>query len=92
MKVDRCVCHSITFERLKAIADQDALDLEGLRARTRCCSSCRMCEPYIRRMLRTGETVFPLDADNPALLAGDPTDLQGEEERERPGPMGPGLA
>ncbi len=69
MKVDRCVCVPVTFERLKSLAAAEHLDLDGLRAKTRCCMACKMCEPYIRRMLLTGETVFRLDGSNPAMVA-----------------------
>jgi hypothetical protein len=70
MKVDRCVCLPMTFERLKSLADEQRLDLDSLKAKTQCCMSCKMCEPYIRRMLETGETAFLLDRKNPAPIAG----------------------
>lgn len=70
MNVDRCVCLSVSFERLKAVAAADRLDFDGLKAATRCCTSCQMCEPYVRRMLKTGETVFTLDRKHPAPAAG----------------------
>jgi hypothetical protein len=70
MRVDRCVCVQVTFERLKAMADDGRLDFEALRARSQCCSACKMCEPYVRRMLLTGETSFALDRKNPAPVAG----------------------
>ena len=60
MKVDRCVCLSLTFAHLKRVAAERSLDFDALRQETRCASNCRLCESYIRRMLRTGETVFPL--------------------------------
>jgi bacterioferritin-associated ferredoxin len=70
MKVDRCVCLSVSFEQLKAVALASGLDFETLKARTRCCSNCSLCAPYVRRMLETGETVFVLDRKNPAPVAG----------------------
>src|SRR5688572_27429073 len=70
MKVDRCVCLPMTFERLKAVAEQNKLDLDALKAKTNCCMACKMCEPYVRRMLETGETAFLLDRKNPAPIAG----------------------
>ncbi len=60
----------MTFEQLKLLAERKRLDFEGLRAQTKCCMSCKMCEPYIRRMLETGETAFDLDRKNPAPVAG----------------------
>lgn len=58
MKVDRCVCMSLTFAQLKEIAQRSSLDLQGLKRETLCCSGCGLCAPYIARMLRTGETEF----------------------------------
>lgn len=52
------------------MAEQGGLDFDALQAKTRCCTACKMCEPYVRRMLLTGETVFPLDRRNPAPVAG----------------------
>jgi hypothetical protein len=60
----------MTFERLRSLAEQGGLDFDALRAKTRCCTACRMCEPYIRRMLLTGETTFSLDRKNPAPVGG----------------------
>jgi len=60
MHVDRCVCHDISFAELKAIAERDGLDFTGLRARTGCGRGCGLCEPYVRLMLRTGRTSFPV--------------------------------
>lgn len=70
MKVDRCVCHSLPFDQLKAVAAASNLDFDALKERTRCCSNCSLCEPYVRRMLETGETAFILDRKNPAPVAG----------------------
>ena len=70
MKVDRCVCLSLSFSQLKEVAEKGCLDFEGLQRATRCSTKCRMCEPYVRRMLATGETEFRLDATHPAPVAG----------------------
>ena len=72
MKVDRCVCTRTTFAQLKVIAESERLDFDALRAKTGCCAGCRLCEGYVRRMLATGETVFALDATNPAPVATPP--------------------
>lgn len=58
MAVDRCVCHAITFQSLKAIAASRGLDFNDLRAATKCCTGCGLCEPYVKLMLRTGRTEF----------------------------------
>jgi bacterioferritin-associated ferredoxin len=72
MGVDRCVCHDLSFERLLAIARAEGLDLDGLRARTRCCTACAMCEPYVREMLRTGVTDLPPMGEAGRCPAGGP--------------------
>jgi bacterioferritin-associated ferredoxin len=58
MRVDRCVCRGMSFEELKRLAKERSLDYEGLSVCTGCGTGCTLCEPYVRRMLRTGETSF----------------------------------
>ncbi len=60
MPVDRCVCHSVPFTELKKLADAGMRTIDELSERTACCTGCGMCEPYVRLMLRTGETSFPV--------------------------------
>ncbi|MFI4896698.1 MAG: hypothetical protein ACIARR_02615 [Phycisphaerales bacterium JB059] len=63
-----CVCHRVSFAELLALADrldperslgENAL-IEALSARTRCCTGCGTCRPYLRLALRTGQTRLPL--------------------------------
>lgn len=61
MEVDRCVCFEVTFDRLKRHADEHGGGYEQLRREFNCGRGCGLCIPYIRRMLRTGETSFPVD-------------------------------
>lgn len=57
--IDRCVCFRRTFVELKAIAQQTgARTLEELQEEIEFGLSCRLCNPYVRRMLQTGETKF----------------------------------
>ena len=62
MSIDRCVCTNLTFSALKHTAEREALDFEGLTACTNCCRSCALCEPYVKQMLATGRTTFPVTA------------------------------
>lgn len=64
--VDRCVCMDVTFERLHRLAAHGA-GLDELRRRTGCGAGCGLCIPYIRAMLATGRTRFPVMS--PAELA-----------------------
>jgi NAD(P)H-nitrite reductase large subunit len=57
--VDRCVCFKRPFTELLAIARKTgARTLEELQEETEFGLSCRLCNPYVRRMLVTGEEIF----------------------------------
>jgi hypothetical protein len=57
--VDRCVCFRRPFTDLLQIAKKTgARTLEELQEETEFGMACRLCNPYVRRMLVTGETSF----------------------------------
>ena len=57
--IDRCVCFGRSFDELLQIArDKQVTTLEDLQDETEFGLSCRICNPYVRRMLRTGDTTF----------------------------------
>ena len=57
--VDRCVCFQMTFAELQRVAQvHGATTLEGLQECAEFGLACRLCNPYVRRMLETGETTF----------------------------------
>ena len=58
MSVNRCICHHLMFTDLKQIAERDRLSFDELIRRTRCCTGCGLCEPYVRLMMETGKTAF----------------------------------
>jgi bacterioferritin-associated ferredoxin len=58
IRVDRCVCANRTFASLRDEAQRDGLSLEQLAERCGAGDGCRTCLPYLRRTLRTGQTVF----------------------------------
>lgn len=67
--IDRCLCEDKPFARLLDVARGEGLDLKALAEREGCGTHCGWCVAYLRRGLRTGETVFgelldkePLDA------------------------------
>jgi bacterioferritin-associated ferredoxin len=61
MPVDRCICHQITFEEIYRIAQERGLrTVEEIQTEKLCSTSCRLCQPYIEEMLRTGRTVFSI--------------------------------
>ena len=57
--VDRCFCFGRPFTELYEIAQKTkATTLEQLQEETEFGMACRLCNPYVRRMLVTGETSF----------------------------------
>lgn len=56
MAVTRCVCYEITLEELKRIASETGCSFDELSEKTGCCTGCGLCEPYVRLMLKTGQT------------------------------------
>lgn len=59
MRIDRCYCFQKTFAELKEhAAAHGAASVAELQEHVVFGQRCRLCHPYVRRMLRTGETVF----------------------------------
>ena len=59
MHIDRCLCHGTAFAALAEAARQSgATTVPELQACADFGRGCGLCHPYVRRMLRTGETVF----------------------------------
>lgn len=59
MRVDRCVCHARLFAELLAVAEREgARTIAELQAHVEFGKTCRLCRPYMRRALVTGESVF----------------------------------
>ncbi len=56
--VSGCICRSTAFAELLPRARARGWSLEELMKQTGCGAQCGLCRPYLRRMLRTGETVF----------------------------------
>ena len=68
LRVDRCICHGVTFEEVVRTAKADGLSLAQLEDRLGCGTGCGLCRPYLRRAVRTGQVVFHqivLHADEP---------------------------
>lgn len=59
IRVDRCLCHSVTFEHLKEVADSKGIvEVTDLQNIVPFGTNCGLCRPYVRQMLRTGEVIF----------------------------------
>jgi bacterioferritin-associated ferredoxin len=61
MPINRCICHKITFEELLRIAEEKGLNtVEELQAENLGSTQCKLCEPYLKKMLETGQVSFPV--------------------------------
>ena len=59
IRIDRCICFKLPFDELKRIADQaGAKTVSELQQHVDFGLECELCHPYVRRMLRNGQTVF----------------------------------
>tara|TARA_R100001143_G_C3361367_1_gene137097 strand:- start:33475 stop:33675 length:201 start_codon:yes stop_codon:yes gene_type:complete len=59
MPVDQCICHEISFAEIKKIAEEKGYtSIEEIQIAGISSTHCKMCEPYIRAMLKTGKTSF----------------------------------
>lgn len=57
--VTRCICDDITFAELKEICAKRGYSTVNQLANAQiCANNCKMCAPYIHRMLKTGKTAF----------------------------------
>jgi len=75
IRIERCVCHRVTFEEAVRTARDQGLSLAQLEDRILCGTGCGLCRPYLRRALRTGQVVFHqlvADADEPEAPADRP--------------------
>jgi bacterioferritin-associated ferredoxin len=63
--VERCVCHDVTFARISQMS-REGLTLEQIRDRTKCCTGCGTCEPYVRVVIATGRTRLPVMTEQQA--------------------------
>lgn len=59
MKIDRCYCFQKRFADLKAVAEETgAVTVQEVQQHVEFGHNCGLCHPYVRRMLRTGQTSF----------------------------------
>jgi len=57
--VDRCVCFDKSFSVLKEIMIENKITtFEGLRQRIQFSDNCKLCTPYVKLMIKTGQTEF----------------------------------
>jgi bacterioferritin-associated ferredoxin len=58
MRIDRCVCMDRSFAEAVEVSRREGLSLSQIETRMGCGTGCGLCRPYLRRALRTGQTVF----------------------------------
>jgi hypothetical protein len=76
INIDSCYCEKKSFASLISVARADNLDLAALAKREGCGTHCGWCVAYLRRGLRTGETVFH------ELLGKEPLDISPHSDAE----------
>lgn len=60
-EVTKCVCNNISFEEMKTIAVRNQIQsMEGLVSVLEVATNCRLCVPFIMKMLETGKTKFEI--------------------------------
>ncbi|MCA9312370.1 MAG: hypothetical protein KDA21_14245 [Phycisphaerales bacterium] len=78
MAVTHCLCSDTSFAAIVHLRDQ-GLTMAQIRRETGACAGCRMCEPYVRLALATGQVVFPV------LTAAQVRRVMGSPEVPPPG-------
>ena len=59
MRIERCVCHKVEFSTVKRwLAAHPDAQFPQIQQEFKCGTGCGLCAPYLRRMMRTGETVY----------------------------------
>lgn len=57
--ITKCICYDTTFSEMKIIIEKNKLNsLEELREFKQVAWNCKLCVPYINKMIETGETKF----------------------------------
>lgn len=57
--INKCVCFDTTFKEMKSIMKKyDLKNLNELRKVKEVGTNCKLCVPYIEKMISTGQTEF----------------------------------
>ena len=57
-RITHCICTGLSFRALHEQATALDLSFDQLCERTEVGQGCGLCEPYVRRTLKTGQTEF----------------------------------
>ena len=59
MLIDRCICFDVKFSEVKKIMEENDLKtIEEIQKLIDVSKNCKLCRPYIEKMIETGETEF----------------------------------
>ena len=59
MRIERCVCHKVEFSTVKRwLESHPGATFADIKQEFKCGTGCGLCAPYVRRTMRTGETVY----------------------------------
>ncbi len=59
VNITKCICYDTTFEEMKKIMiERNINTLDELKEVKMVAANCRLCIPYICKMIETGETKF----------------------------------
>lgn len=59
MLIDRCICFNVKFADVKKIMNDKRFNtLEEVQTVIDVSKNCKLCRPYIEKMIETGETEF----------------------------------
>lgn len=57
--ITKCICNDITFEEMnERVKEYKIKGIEDLRKIMTVASNCKLCLPYINKMIETGQTSF----------------------------------
>ena len=59
MKIDKCICYDRSFRRIQKESHENGIDkLEDVQHIMNICNKCKLCNPYIEEMFKTGKLSF----------------------------------
>jgi bacterioferritin-associated ferredoxin len=59
MLIDRCICFNVKFSEVKKIMDENHFTtIEEVQNIVDVSKNCKLCRPYLKKMIKTGETEF----------------------------------
>lgn len=56
--IDRCICRNITFKEILSLLEGEK-DFNIALQKVQFGDKCKLCHPYIKKVLETNETFFP---------------------------------